>query len=455
MKEYKDFFKNKKITVMGLGLLGRGVGDVAFLAECGAELIVTDLKSALELKESLEKLKKYKNICFVLGEHRLEDFRKRDMVLKAAGVPFDSPYIAEAKKNNIPVEMSASLFARLSPATIVGITGTRGKSTVTHLLHEILRAAHRGSKKRVFLGGNVRGVATLPFLKSAKKGDIAVLELDSWQLQGFGESKLSPHVSVVTTFMADHLNYYRGDIQKYFEDKANIFEYHTKNDILVLGKDVEPIIQKRYKKLIKSTTLVANVSRIPRTWKIRIPGEHNRYNVSIAIEAARVLGVKKTVLQKAVESFKGVPGRLELVRICKGIRVYNDTTATTPDAVMVALRAVKETTQSTVGSFGTVLIMGGADKQLEMSELVAMLPDYTKAVVVLPGTGTERIRKELELITKVPVTFTSSLREAMQKALNFCSKGDVLLLSPGFASFGLFKNEFDRGEQFIKEVKNI
>src|SRR5665213_1327709 len=123
---------------MGLGLLGRGLGDARFLAECGAQLIVTDLKAQEELKDSLEQLKKFSNITFRLGEHRLEDFRDRDLIIKAAGVPLTSPFIAEAKKNNIPVRMSADLFAELAGVPVVGVTGTRGKSTVSHLIAHIL-----------------------------------------------------------------------------------------------------------------------------------------------------------------------------------------------------------------------------------------------------------------------------------------------------------------------------
>ena len=119
---------------MGLGLLGRGVGDARYLAECGAELIVTDLKTREELASSIEQLKSFSNITYVLGEHRLEDFRDRDLVLKAAGVPLDSPYIAEAKKNNIAVRMSADLFAEISKIPVIGVTGTRGKSTVAHMV---------------------------------------------------------------------------------------------------------------------------------------------------------------------------------------------------------------------------------------------------------------------------------------------------------------------------------
>ena len=167
---------------MGLGLLGRGIGVIKFLAECGAELIVTDLKTAIELGPSLQKLSKLKKlygaIKFTLGEHRLADFRGRDFIIRAPNAPLDSIYLAEARKNSIPVEMDASLFAKIAwqelgrdNLTIVGVTGTRGKSTVTHLLYEILKQLN----PRTFLAGNVRGTATLPLLKKIIKGDTIVM----------------------------------------------------------------------------------------------------------------------------------------------------------------------------------------------------------------------------------------------------------------------------------------
>ena len=198
---HRDFFNGKKITVMGLGLLGRGVGDTAFLSECGADLIVTDLKSEQELAPSLRELEGYQNIKYVLGEHRLEDFTDRDMILKAAGVPLDSEYIDTAEGAGIPVEMSAALVTKLADATVVGITGTRGKSSVTQLLYHILSEAG----KDVHLAGNVRGIATLPVLDQVNKDSIIVMELDSWQLQGFGTSHISPHIAIFTTFFADCL----------------------------------------------------------------------------------------------------------------------------------------------------------------------------------------------------------------------------------------------------------
>ena len=237
---YKDFFKGKKITLMGLGILGRGVNVAKFLAECGAELTITDLKTEEQLQSSLKKLKKFSNIKYVLGKHELADFRDKVMIVKSAGVPLDSPFIAEAIKNNIPIEMDASLFAKLAKnVLIVGITGTRGKSTVTHLIYDIIK----NSGKRVYIGGNVKGLATLPLLKKVKSNDIIVMELDSWQLQGFADAKISPNIAVFTTFLPDHQNYYKNDMDKYFSDKANIYRWQKDGDRFITGLRVAKFVK--------------------------------------------------------------------------------------------------------------------------------------------------------------------------------------------------------------------
>jgi len=415
---------------MGLGLLGRGVGDVKFLTHSGAKLIVTDLKSAKELTPSLRKLKKFKNIKYVLGCHRFEDFNGRDFILKAAGVPLDSPYIAAARKHGVPVEMSTTLFAKLAAGImIVGVTGTRGKSTTAKLIYEILKQAGY----RVWLGGNVRGVSTLAFLPKVRTGDIAVLELDSWQLQGFGEAKISPHIAVFTNFLSDHLNYYRGDAKRYFADKANIFRYQKQGDYLLVGQD------------LKKT--------VPKSWKIKLLGEHNLNNIALAIKTAEILDVPRGVIKKTVEHFRSVPGRLELVRVWRGIKIYNDTTATIPDATIAALRAVGQPKKKNI-----ILIAGGADKNLDMTDLIEEIPRYCKTLILLPGTGTKKFK--MQKATRLPDgqegrIASQNLKEAVEMAVRQAKRGDTILFSPAFASFGLFKNEFDRGKKFNQLVKSL
>ncbi len=455
-----DFFKNKKVTVMGLGLLGRGVGDVEFLAKHGADLIVTDLKTESELEKSLARLRGFSNIKFVLGEHRLEDFRDRDFILKAAGVPLDSIFIKEAEKNGVPVEMSTALFAEFSGAKIIGITGTRGKSTVTQMIFETLEAERRegGVSRRVFLGGNVRGVSTLALLDEVGVGDIAVLELDSWQLQGFRSRGISPSVAVFTTFMPDHMNYYKEDLRAYFFDKAAIYENQQSQDVLVMS-DVVAEFAKGFGLEPKNPQIeiVAGdgISELP---ELSIPGEHNRLSAHLALRALRAIGVEGEAAMAHLAKFKGVPGRLEKIAEKNEVEFYNDTTATTPEAAVVAIEALRH-------NHGIVLIAGGSDKGLDFSPLAQKIYEGVSRVVFLPGHGTNRLVEELKKVgyqfreASDPrysnPRFASSMQEAVELATIEVGSGMAILLSPGCASFGLFKNEFDRGDQFVEAVKKL
>ena len=450
----KEYFKGKKITLMGLGLLGRGVGDAKFLAECGAELIVTDLKPADELESSLAQLRAFSNITLRLGQHALEDFRDRDLIIKAAGVPLNSIYIEEAKKHKIPVRMSSDLFAELAGIPTIGITGTRGKSTVTHLVSHILtlsaRQAGNGGMK-VLVGGNVRGVSSLALLPEVTPDSVAVLELDSWQLQGFGEAGLSPNIAVFTTFLLDHMNYYRNAastddeaMRLYFADKANIFLNQDESDTLVLGEQVAPFVKEYgYQQKIRSQVTIAGAKHLPKGAKLQILGEHNRYNAGLAAQAARALGVDDETIKAALESFRGLPGRLEFLREVKGVKIYNDNNSTTPDATIAALRAFGE--QKNI-----ILIMGGADKGLDMSALVEEIPQHCKKVILLAGTGTDRIIDQLPAASTV-----GRLCEAVTEAMSSATPGDTIVFSPAFASFGLFTNEYDRNDQFVELVGKV
>ncbi len=450
---YKDFFAGKKILMMGLGILGRGVNVAKFLAECGAELTITDLKTEGQLASSLKTLSKFPNIKYVLGKHDLVDFSAQDMIIKSAGVPLDSIYIAEAQKNNIPIEMDASLFAKLaklstSNINVIGITGSKGKSTVTHLIYAIIQEAFKKTKRNVYLGGNVKGLATLPLLKKIKDGDVVVMELDSWQLQGFGDSKISPNIAVFTTFMADHMNYYKGDMDKYFADKANIYRYQKENDYFVAGAQVAKFIKNNDKDGVKGEMVIANKKNIPKRWKIKLSGDHNFDAISLAIKATEKLGIKELTAKKVIEKFKGLRGRLEFVKEIKGIKYYNDTTATMPEAVMVALESFKKYKGK------IILIGGGADKNLEYDKYAKSVKKYVKTLILFRGLASNKIISALGKI-KFPVEIVDSMKKAMNIARANSKKGDIVLLSPGAASFGVFKNEFDRGEQFDKVVKKL
>jgi len=448
---------------MGLGILGRGLGYTKFLAECGADLIVTDLKPSTVLRSSLQKLRTFKNIRFVLGEHHLEDFRNRDMIIKSAGVPIDSPYIAEARKNKIPIEMDVSLFAKLAPEVmIIGVTGTRGKSMTTALIYEILSAfakasARRGKikdkfwskKPRVFLGGNVRGIATLPLLKKIQAGDILVCELDSWQLQGFGEAKISPHISVFTSFMPDHMNYYGSTslttskaMENYFNDKANIFIYQKKGDVLIIRPGVKKLIPKD----LKSELITVNKKNI-QGWEFIVPGEHQKENLACAVEVAKQFNIQIEKIKKVIKDFKGIEGRLQFLRTYKGIKIYNDNNATTPDATIAGIEALRGKNKN------IILICGGADKGLSLDNFIKVVNKNCKAVVMIPGTGTENLINNYEL--RITNEIGRDFKDVVLKAIKYANKGDIILFSPAFASFGMFNNEYERNDLFMKIINNL
>lgn len=447
MGDFKKHFKGKKITVMGLGILGRGLGYTKFLAECGADLIVTDLKSKEQLKTSIKPLEKFKNIKFVLGKHNLEDFRNRDMVIKSAGVPLDSIYIKEARKNKIRIEMDVSLFIKTAPKmTVVGVTGTRGKSMTTALIFDILSKNLNG--RRVYLGGNVRGVATLPLLKKVKEGDVLVCELDSWQLQGFGDAKISPNISVFTSFMPDHMNYYKDSMSKYFSDKANIFKYQKEKDLLITSKEVKKLIKGK----IKSKIILADKKSVG-GFKFIVPGEHQKQNLAYAVEVARGFKIPIEKIKKTVGEFSGLEGRLQYVKTVKGVKIYNDNNATTTEATIAGIKALVDKPAGVRHLQNIILICGGADKKLPIKDLVETINKNCKSVVMIPGSGTDRLVTEYSL--GIMNKKAKDLKEAVKFAINTAKSGDTILFSPAFASFGQFNNEYERNDLFLSIIKKL
>lgn len=438
MKPYEEFFKGKRITLLGLGLLGRGVGDAEFLAQCGADVTVTDAKTEEQLAESVARLKKYSNIAFRLGEHQKEDFEKCDLVIKSAGVRLDSPEIAAARTAGVPVAMSTALFAKYAMeagAKIVGVTGTRGKSTVSHMIHHSLIRAN----KRTVLGGNIRGISTLAMLPEIKAGDIVVLELDSWQLQGFGDLKISPHISVFTNLMPDHQNYYR-DMDEYFADKANIFRYQKVGDVLIVGGGIADRVRAAQPPLDPVIP-----EKILSDWKLKIVGEHNRENASFANTALQALGLSEEEIKNGLESFEGVEGRLQFVRELNGVKIYNDNNATTPEATIAALQ--------TLGKDIT-LIVGGSEKGLALEELVSEIQKNVAHVILLTHPNYKGSVRLAESLQKAGIAYEEAreLPAAVTSALGKTQRGTVLF-SPAFASFGMFKNEYERNDLFLDLVR--
>lgn len=439
-EKFKKDYQGKKVLVMGLGLLGRGVQDAAFFTKIRARVTVTDLRPENQLKSSLEKLKKFP-IRYVLGEHRKKDFINTDLVLRNAAVPKNSPFLHLARKHKIPIEMDEALFVKYAPVKIVGVTGTRGKSTTTTLIYQILKKAGFP----VWLGGNISGVATLPLLEKVKKGDLVVAELSSWQLQGLDWIKFSPHIGVIVSIYEDHLNRYPS-MEAYIADKKVIFKYQKKDDFLVLNRDM-PVIAKLAKR-VKSQVIWFSKNDFPSDWKLNIRGEHNKTNAAAAIKVAEILKVDQKIIKKVFINFAGLPYRLQTIANIDGVEYVNDTTSTTPAASIVALESFSKP---------IVLIAGGNSKNLDMSAFAQKIAQKVKKVILLEGTEADNLEKLIRKYKgggKIIGRF-NNLKKAILRTKKLTRPGEVVLFSPGCTSFGMFENEFDRGRQFNKIVLNF
>ncbi len=462
---HQDFFKGKRITVFGIGLNGGALGAIEFLAQVGArEIIATDIRSREELLPTLEKLKKYKCITYVLGQHRPEDFTNVDMVVKTPGIPWTNEYIKRALEKKIPVETDASLFFQLVKNMTVAVTGTRGKTTTASLIAHVLE---QGGKSVVRVGINQIGF--LSELGKITPESIIVAELSSWRLSSLRRLKWRPSVAVVTNFYPDHQNYYK-NMEAYAKDKQAIFEFQTEADTLVLNYDHETV--REWASLSQAKVLFFSPSgqRVQRGVSLQegvvvefgdggeknmftletpqLVGEHNKANVLAAVTAVSGFGLAPEKIDKALRAFRGLPHRLELVTKKNDVTYINDTAATSPEALLAAL----DTCQPPI-----VLLAGGADKNFDMTPLVDSLLLKTKAIILFKGTGTEKLlplleKRAKELGREMIFPVVSSMADALLIAEENAEAGDMILLSPGMASFGVFQNEFDRGEQFRQGV---
>ncbi len=445
--DFKDYFAGKKITVMRIGLLGRGVGDAAFLAESGAQVLVVDDAPQDVMQPSVDALAQYDNVTFKFGPYDPTDFTSADYVLVGAGTPLDAEVLAAARSAGVPLKQSAAWFAELAKIPIIGITGTRGKSTVTHMIHHMLGQI---TGEEVLLGGNVRGMSNLQLLKQVKEDSLCVMELDSWQLQGWGWSHMSPQVAVFTNFMEDHLNYYMSEgmtkaegMELYFADKANIFRYQEDSGVFVTTPEVFERAKTLPDVTLGQEVILADASTIPEDALLAMPGEHNRLNAALAVEALKALSLTEEEIWPALATFPGVEGRLQYVGAIDQVAVFNDNNATTPTAVVRALEAVGDLEKKNV-----ILIAGGADKKIDPTNLLEAIPQYCKKVILLAGTGTDTIKDKIDGVEVV-----DSMEAAVEAGRAAGEAGDILLLSPGYASFGMFKNEYERNDAFLAAVK--
>ncbi len=392
----------------------------------------------------------------------------------------DNKFLRLAERNRVPVETEAALFMLLCPFPVTAVTGTKGKSTTVTLLGEIVSRYD----SRTVVGGNIR-ISQFDsldkLLRAAKRGDKSVpviLELSSWQLEGLEQHRLSPHVGAVTNIMEDHLNAYSG-LADYTRAKSLILAFQNSSDVAVVNQDDERVVAMGQRNRPQGATFAGrrfpfsvkalrgdgcfvrqkkivlrdgrNVREVLPLSALQISGEHNVPNVLAACAVAYVMGIPVRTIGAAVRRFRGVSGRMEDVAKIYGVRYINDTTATMPDASIAAMKAF------TVGRKKTVLLIaGGAKKGLRYKDWAVAAKKYAKAIVLLEGTETPTLERQLQRAEfKGEVWVVDSMQKAVKLASGLAERGDAVLMSPACSSFGMFENEFDRGDKFVAAVQKI
>jgi UDP-N-acetylmuramoylalanine--D-glutamate ligase len=452
--------RGKRALVLGLGVHGGGAGVARFLVGRGASVTVTDLRPAEKLADGLAMLEGLP-IRYVLGEHREEDILGADLIVRNPGVPRDSRWLELARAHGVPVLMEMNLFWPLCPAPITAITGSKGKSTTTAWLGHILRL----SRPDTVVAGNLR-VSALEALPSIRPDTPVVLELSSWQLEAFGETRIAPHVSCVTNLTPDHLNRYR-DMEDYADAKREIVRYQKPEDVAVLNSD-DPVVSgfaadtsarvrwfgsgplpgAGVRLTGDALVSVGDAERpLARVQELRLPGRHNALNAAAAATLALSLDVPFEQIAEGLRTFAGLADRMELVAELGGVRYVNDTTSTVPASTVAALR-------STEGR--VVLIAGGASKRVPFGEVAEEICRRVSRLVLLEGSATPELQTEVyRRCPSLATTVHDSLQSAVEAAREAARPGDTVLFSPACASFGMFDNEFQRGDFFRSAVRGL
>ena len=450
-------YKNKKVLIFGLGLNQGGVGSAKFFASHGARVRVTDLKTKEVLQTSIDELKQFLDIEYTLGEHKNEDIKWADLIIKNPAVKPTNPYIEYAKKIGKPVDMDMGIFLQnVKPSQIIGITGTKGKSTTSSLIYEILKETKNAIAQNVVFAGNI-GSSVLEIIPDINEDTLVILEISSFQLESFEKYKVSPKWAVITNIYPDHLNYY-SSMEEYVSSKKIIGKYQNESDFLFIRKNDEIVDNEKFLSEFNGKIIRFSKNELPENLHTNLLGEHNLENIAGVLKLVKTFGIDEKKALDIISNFQGVPFRMELVRQWKGFKIYNDTTATNPSATIQALKAlgIKDEDKEP----NVILICGGMNKNMDYKELSETIDWYAKAVYFLEGDVVDEIicnmnekpiiEGRFDNLEKLLLTLKQNLLEN-----NYFKKGDIILFSPAATSFNLFQNEFDRGRKFNKAVEKV
>ena len=463
-KKYQEFIKelkNKKIAIIGAGVSNLPLIKILYNEDCN--ITIFDKKELSDMEDTTSKYIIDNKIKVSLGDNYLDNLVGFDVIFRSPSFLPTNPYLVEEAKKGALITTEIEQVIKLAPCPIIGITGSKGKTTTTTILYNILVKMGYST----YLGGNI-GTPLFSKLDEMKENDIVVLEMSSFQLMNM---TVSPNISIITNISPDHLDVH-GSYEEYIDAKKYIFKNQSKNDILVLNLDdsivstfdkeakgeVRYFKNKSYDKSILKDSYVLNngyitynEEKIIDTTKLLLRGNHNYLNICAALNAVKsYINVSNEELENIVMNIKGVHHRLEFVREIDGVKWYNDSASTTPDKSLAGIYAFEEP---------IVLIAGGYDKNISYEPMAKPIIEKVSKLVLFGATSDKIYNAVIQEChntgKEIPIYLLDSLEEVVSVANEISTNGEVVLFSPASASFDMFKNAYQRGDLFKSFVEKI
>ena len=459
LEEFNNYLKFKKVAIIGLGVSNLPLLD--YMYEKNAKVTVFDEKEEKNIEKNiLEKLKNYK-FDYFFGKNCFENLKGFDIIFRSPSFLPTRKELVEEEKRGAIITSEIEMLMKLTPATIIGVTGSDGKTTTTSLIYSILKNAGYNT----YLGGNI-GIPLFTKLNEMKPNDIVVLELSSFQLMGMD---VSPHIGVITNITPNHLNIHK-DYEEYINAKKNIFKYQNKDDYIILNYDNDitrncakeaksKVIFFSGKEKLENGFIVDNKiikkcedgirTHILDCKDVLLRGEHNFENIATAIAAtSSLVDIDKSI--DTIKEFKAVEHRLEYVRTIDDVKWYNDSVSSSPTRTIAGLKSFDE---------DIVLIAGGYDKNLDYTPIAKPILKKVKTLILLGQTSGkifDAVKEEEEKENKnIDIFMVNTLEEAVNLARKQAKVGEIVLFSPASASFDMFKNFADRGNKFKDLVNKL
>jgi UDP-N-acetylmuramoylalanine--D-glutamate ligase len=467
----KAYWEGKRVVVIGAARQGTAL--TRFLVQHGAEVVLNDIRPSDQLGAARKTLNEMTtvektNIEWILGSHPIEILDGADLVCPSGGIPLSLPLVREAQQRGIPLSNDSQIFLEEARCTVIGITGSAGKTTTTSLVGSIARKAVEGKKEvRIWVGGNI-GSPLIAYLDNMSEKDLAIMELSSFQLDVMTRS---PQIAAVLNITPNHLNRH-GTMAAYTAAKARIIKFQTEQDISVIGCEdpnamalVEDVSGRLFTfgwdkplsgepgSYMKNEKLFYWDGRreieIVGREEIKLRGDHNLLNVLAACAISAAAGLDVQAMCQGIQVYRGEPHRLEFVRSFKGADWYNDSIATAPERSIAAIRSFEEP---------LVLLAGGRDKDLPWDNFAALVRERVEHLILF-GESKHKIHDFVMMEGNSgnlhTITFCKKLKEAVASAALIAEPGDVVLLSPGGTSFDEFRDFEERGEAYRKWVSEL